>query len=155
MVANYILCFPRRGRKHLREVLSACRDALAGVPHDHCAKYLAQVQAEMCVSLGDTEAFRQTWVRHRDYFSGKLEGREWFESQRKHLLADIPCLARLLEQNRTKLFSEACRDLLRKQGASDLFSARADGAGPQGSLVAVVAFLLGRDTGPGVAIEAN
>jgi tetratricopeptide (TPR) repeat protein len=131
MVANYILCFPRRERKHLQEVLLASRDALAGLPHDHCAKYLAHVQAEMCVSLGDTEAFRQTWVRHRNYFSGKLEESEWFESQRKHLLADIPCLARLLEQNRTKLFSEARRDLLRKQGASDVFSTSGAGGGPK------------------------
>jgi len=117
MVANYVICFPRHARKHFRVVLSACQDALAGLPHDHCAKYLAHVQAEMCASLGDTEAFRQTWLRHRHYFSGKLEESDWFESQRKHLLADIPCMGRLLEQNQTKLFWEARRDMGRKQGS--------------------------------------
>jgi hypothetical protein len=131
MVANYVTCFPRHAPKHFRVVLSACQDALAGLPHDHCAKYLAHVQAEMCASLGDTEAFRQTWVRHRHYFNGKLEESDWFESQRKHLLADIPCLARLLKQNQTERFMRVHGDLGRKQGASLALSTSGAGEGPK------------------------
>jgi len=118
MVANYVMCFPRGGSEHSRVVLAACQDALANLPHDHCAKYLAHVQAEMCASLGDTEAFRQTWVKHRDYFSGKLEESEWFESRRRHLLGDIPCMGRLLDQNQTQLFWQARRELGKKQASS-------------------------------------
>jgi hypothetical protein len=45
-VANYVLCFSRRKTMDLQEVLSTCTDALAGLAHDNCAKYLAHVQAE-------------------------------------------------------------------------------------------------------------
>jgi hypothetical protein len=65
-VANYVLCFSRRKTVDLQEVLSTCADALAGLTHDNCAKYLAHVQAEMCALLGDAAGFRRTWLNHQD-----------------------------------------------------------------------------------------
>ena len=76
MIANHLLSAPRRTRKHWQEIRSTCEDALTSLPHDHCAKYLAHVQAEMCACLGDTEGFRQTWEKQRSYFTGKLEPSE-------------------------------------------------------------------------------
>ena len=114
-VANYLLCFPRGGRKRWQEIRSVCQNALETLPHDHCAKYLAHVQAEMSACLGDAAAFRETWTKQQAYFTGKLEESEWFEARRRYLLGDIPCAARLLEQNQGKLFNKACKDLRRKR----------------------------------------
>ncbi len=115
MVTTYVACHPGDGRKDLQEINSTCRGALAGLAHDHCAKYLAHLQAEACVLLGDIEAFRQAWVVHRDYFNGKLEASEWFPNQRKHLLEDIPRIGRLLDQGQTKPFKKARRELRKKR----------------------------------------
>jgi predicted Zn-dependent protease len=115
MVANYLLCFPRGGRKQWQEIRSVCQNALETLPHDHCAKYLAHVHAEMSACLGDTAALRETWTRQQAYFTGKLEQSEWFEGRRQYLLGDIPCAARLLEQNQIKLFNKACKDLRSKR----------------------------------------
>jgi hypothetical protein len=110
-VANYVLCFSRRKTMDLQEVLSTCTDALAGLAHDNCAKYLAHVQAETCALLGDAEAFRRTWLKHKGYFTGELEKGEWFEGRYRHLLSDIPRLAGLLERNQTGQFRAASEEL--------------------------------------------
>ena len=99
VVTNYVMCFSTLRPKHVREVLSSCRDALAGLPHDHCAKYLVHRQAEACALLGDRKAFRDTWDEHRNYLDGKLEKTEWFEVKRRYLLSAVPTMARALEQN--------------------------------------------------------
>jgi hypothetical protein len=114
-VANYVLCFSRREALDLKEVLYTCTDALASLTHDHCAKYLAHVQAEMCALLGDTEAFRTTWLKHKGYFTGELKKGEWFESRHRHLLSDIPHLADLLERHQISQFRAASQELCEKQ----------------------------------------
>jgi tetratricopeptide (TPR) repeat protein len=111
MVTNYIQCVSTWRRKDWQEIRSVCRDSLASLHHDHCAKYLAHLQAEMSACLGDTDAFRQTWLNQRTYFTGNLEDSEWFAPQRKYLLTAIPNGGRLLEQNQPKLFKKACRNL--------------------------------------------
>ncbi len=40
----------------VQNVAAACGDALAGLTHDHCAKFLAHKQAEVLALLGDTRA---------------------------------------------------------------------------------------------------
>jgi predicted Zn-dependent protease len=104
VIANYIVCCPGMRSHQLKEVRSTCRDALAGLPHDHCARYLAFRLAEACALLGDQDGFRETWKQYRAYFDGKLENDEFFEVKRRYLLADIPVMARLLENNERPLF---------------------------------------------------
>jgi len=48
VVANYTSCCPALWSSQLRHVRSTCRDALAGLPHDHCARFLVHAQAEAC-----------------------------------------------------------------------------------------------------------
>jgi predicted Zn-dependent protease len=99
VLANYLLCLSAFRPKHLRETFAACRDALAGLPHDQCAKYLVHRQAEACALLGDTKAFSKIYNEYRSYLDGKLGSGEWFETRRKHLIDDLPAMARLLETN--------------------------------------------------------
>lgn len=111
VVANYVICFSALRASDLKEVLSSCRDALAGLPHDHCAKYLVHLQAETCTLLGDRAGFLKVWNDQRRYFDGKLEKDEWFENKRKHLLNDLPLMARYLEQNELGLYKKTLRKL--------------------------------------------
>lgn len=120
VVANYVNCFAGLRTKQLEEVRSACRDALAGVPHDHCAKYLVHRQAEACALLGDEKGLLETWTEYRNYFNGKLETAEWFEPRRRHLLADLLILVRALEENNRKLYKKTLRGLRWKRTARAL-----------------------------------
>lgn len=111
VIANYVNCLPGLRKSQLQEVRSTCRDALAGLPHDHCAKYLVHRQAEACALLGDEKGLSETWQEYRNYFSGKLEGAEWFETRRRYLLADLLILARSLEENNRKMYKKMLRSL--------------------------------------------
>jgi len=102
VVANYVMCLPGMGRRQLREVRSACHDALAGLPHDHCARYLAYREAEACALLNDHTGVYDCWKRYSEYFDGKLEKGEWFEEKRRYLMADVPGLARAVANNQPR-----------------------------------------------------
>jgi hypothetical protein len=110
-VANYVMCFSPRRSSHLRVVLSSCRDALAGLPHDHCAKYLVHRQAEACALLKDLAGFRQVCLKHANYLTGKLDPGEWFDSRSKHLLTDIAVMARALRQSEPALYRQTLRSV--------------------------------------------
>src|SRR5262249_52115984 len=92
-------------------IRSMCNDALAGLPHDHCARFLVHVQAEAYALLGDTQGLLETWQQYRSYFDCKESGKEWFQNERRHLLADIPTLVRYLEQNERRLYRQLVRNL--------------------------------------------
>ena len=111
VIANYVNCLPGLRASQLQEVRSTCRDALAGLPHDHCAKYLVHRQAEACALLGDEQGLSETWKEYRNYFSGKLEEAEWFETRRRYLLADLLILARSLEEKNRKMYKKMLRSL--------------------------------------------
>ena len=97
VVGNYMLCLSALRRKPLQEARSSCRDALVGLRHDHCAKYLAHREAEACALLGDHKAFGEIWSERRSYFDGKLADPEWFEPKLKYLLAKLPIMGRALD----------------------------------------------------------
>jgi tetratricopeptide (TPR) repeat protein len=99
MVSNYTLCLSRFRRSHLEELRTTCRDALSALPHDHCANYLAHVLAEACALLGDKQGFLEVWSAHATYFGTELKKHEYFQPRRRYLLADIPLMARYLQQN--------------------------------------------------------
>jgi hypothetical protein len=101
MVTNYTLCLSRFRRKQLKELQATCRDALAGLPHDHCATYLVHVLAEASALLGDKEAFLWTYKTYAGYFDKRLKNDEYFQPKRRHLLSDLPKMARALQQNET------------------------------------------------------
>ena len=110
-VANYVNSLTGMGSKQLEDLRSACRDALAGLPHDHCAKYLVHRQAEACALLGDEKGLMEIWEQYRNYFDGKLEKGEWFEARRRYLLADLLILARSLQENNRKMYRKMLRSL--------------------------------------------
>jgi hypothetical protein len=112
MVANYSLCVSRLRRNQLEELRTTCRDALSGLPHDHCANFLAHVLAEACALLGDKEAFLQTWNTYSAYFGTELKKDEYFQPKRRHLQGDIPMMARYLQQNETWLYRKMLWKLL-------------------------------------------
>jgi cellulose synthase operon protein C len=110
-VANYVNILTGMRSKQLEEIRSACRDALAGLPHDHCAKYLVHRQAEACALLGDEKGLADTWRQNRNYFDGKVEKGEWFEAPRRYLLGDMVILARSLQENNRKMYGKMLRSL--------------------------------------------
>jgi len=116
-VANYVNSLTGMRSKQLEEMRSACRDALAGLPHDHCAKYLVHRQAEACALLGDEKGLLEIWKQYRNYFDGKVEKGEWFEARRRYLLADIVILARSLQENNRKMYGKMLRGLRWKRFA--------------------------------------
>ncbi len=99
VVANYVIASNGSSKRQLLDVRSACRDALAGLPHDHCARFLAYMEAESCALLGDKQAFLETWKRNKEYLDGQLNQGEYFDSKRKYLMADLPELERYLRNN--------------------------------------------------------
>jgi len=111
MVANYTMSLSRFRRSQLEELRATCRDALSGLPHDHCASYLAHIMAEACALLGDQQGFLQTWNTYATYFSTDLKKGEYFEPKRRNLLGDIPMMARYLQQNETRLYRRMVRKL--------------------------------------------
>jgi hypothetical protein len=119
-VANYVNSLTGMRAKHLGEVRSSCRDALAGLPHDHCAKYLVHREAEACALLGDVKGLLEIWKQHRHYFDGMLQKAEWFEARRRYLLADMVILARSLDENNRKMYGKMLRSLRWKRIAGKL-----------------------------------
>lgn len=101
MVTNYTLCLSLFRSEQLKELQATCRDALSGLPHDHCATYLAHVLAEASALLGDKEAFLSAYKTYSGYFDQRLKEEEYFQPKRRHLLADIPKMARYLQRNET------------------------------------------------------
>lgn len=120
MVTNYILCLSRRRQERLREVFTVCRDALSGLPHDNCASYLAHAQAEASALLGDEEKVLETWNSYSTYFDAALKDNEYFRSEQRHLLGDIPMMVRYLQQNERWLY----RKMLWKLHWKALWNAR-------------------------------
>jgi hypothetical protein len=96
MVTNYILSLSRLQRDELQERFCSARDALAGLPHDSCAKYLVHMQAEACALLGDRAGLSDIFSSYKKYFNGRLEKDEYFAGRDFHLLHDMQILARYL-----------------------------------------------------------
>ena len=111
VIANYVICLSGMSRRWIQELRTTCYEALAGLPHDHCARYLAYREAEACVLLGDREGFLECWSRHNEYFDGKLEEGEWFEAKRRYLMAELPALARDLRNNELGNYKAKARRL--------------------------------------------
>ena len=109
MVTNYILSLSRSRPDELRERYGSARDALAGLPHDHCARYLAHVQAEASALLGQKEAFLETWAAHARYFDGRTGPGEYFHDKDRRLLTALPKLAEDLARPRGTGSSSAFR----------------------------------------------
>ena len=142
VVANYLLSITGLRSKNLREVLATSRDALAGLPHDHCAKYLAHRQAEAAVLLGDRPAFRKIWKTYRNYFDARAEAPEWFEARRRHLLLDIPIIGRALEGNDVRMYRRMRRSLRWKEIAFALGRPKTTNARANARWGALVVWLL-------------
>ena len=113
-VANYVLTLSRE--EDWKEIISASSAALAGLPHDHCAKYLAHMLAESSVQLADTPGFQTTWETFRGYFTGGLNEGEFFESGRENLLSTIPELGQALEAGSEERVVDVSRRIHRGAG---------------------------------------
>jgi tetratricopeptide (TPR) repeat protein len=100
MVVNYVESLLGFRAAHLKEIRSTCAEALAGLPHDGNARYLAHAQAEACALLDDEKGFLETWQAHPGYFDGVRADHEWFSFTRVGLLDDVPAMVRFLEEGR-------------------------------------------------------
>jgi hypothetical protein len=96
-LANYLQCLSRLRKHDLEEVIATCKGALADLRHDHCARYVAVMQAEACALIRDESGLLALWNDRRCYFEGGLEDREYFKTNHKHLLTDIPALLDALQ----------------------------------------------------------
>jgi hypothetical protein len=96
MVANYMFSLSYFRRDQLEERYRSSRDALAGLPHDHCARYLAHLKAEACALSGNRSNFLDTWHTYARYFDGKMADGEFFGPRDRYLRTGIPKLAKFL-----------------------------------------------------------
>jgi hypothetical protein len=135
MVANYVMCCSSLRPGMLREVAATCRDALTGLPHDHCARYLAHMLAEALALLGDRQGLLDTWSRYREYFDRRLDENEWFESRRRYLLAKIPAMVGYLQQGHRAVYREAVWGLRWKRLTSRPVTRMETGGGGQSKTV--------------------
>jgi hypothetical protein len=103
-IANYMLSIPRIRKQDLQEVIDACRDALNSLTHDHCAAYLAHVQAEAYAIINDQQGLRDVWQDRRGYFGAVLKKREYFRKQDEQLRHQIPDLVEALERDDHKAY---------------------------------------------------
>jgi len=103
-LANYLECLPRFRKEGLHEVIGTCRDALAQLPHDHCARYLTVMQAEASGLIGDKEGLLKVWQERRPYFGGELRSDEYFRTEYKYLIYDIPDLVDALQRDDRKMY---------------------------------------------------
>jgi hypothetical protein len=98
VLANYQLCLSRLRRDDLQEVIATCRGALAGLPHDHCARYLAYMEAEACALGGDKPGLMDAWNRYARYFEGLPDKEEFFPAHQRYLVHEIPDAVRLVQK---------------------------------------------------------
>jgi hypothetical protein len=103
-IANYMLALPRFRERDLQEVISTCRDALNDLAHDHCASYLAHMQAEACALAGDKQGLREVWEARRGYFGAAPKTGEYFRKRDEHLRHNIPDLLKALQQDNRKAY---------------------------------------------------
>ena len=142
VVANYVNCLSGLRRATLEEVVSTCRAALAGLAHDHCAKYLVHRKAEACALLKDEKELLETWNEYRNYFNAKLEQGEWFEARRKYLLGDLLVLGRALQEKNVKMYKSMRRSLWWKRAFGRPQEARTGGGSENSRWVWVIIWLL-------------
>jgi len=115
MISNYILCFSSLSHPQLEELANTCTDALAGLPHDHCAKYLVYRLAEANALLGRRDELRQLWERYRNYFDGKIDQNEYFRLKDRFLVDQIPAIVYALRDGRGRDYRKAIRSLRRQR----------------------------------------
>ena len=100
-IANYMISLRWFSRAQLMERVRTCHDALAGLPHDHCAKYLAHLEAEASALLGNRESLLKVWNTYSKYFDGQIEKGEYFRSSDRYLLITVPNVVQYLEKGET------------------------------------------------------
>lgn len=103
-LANYMQSLSRFRRRDLEEIIATCRDALTDLAHDHCARYLACMQAEACALAGDEKGLIAVWQERLAYFRTELKKNEYFKASEKHLIYDIPDMGEALERNDRKAY---------------------------------------------------
>lgn len=108
-LANYLQCLSRFRKHDLDEVIVTCKDALTDLPHDHCARYLAVMQAEAYALIRDENGLLALWNDRRRYFDRDLQPGEYFKTDYKYLLTDIPELAEALQRNDQKSYRKTLR----------------------------------------------
>jgi hypothetical protein len=98
-LANYVQSLSRFRRQDLKEVLATCNEALADLPHDHCARYLSYMQAEACALLNDKQGLLSVWKDSSAYFDGDPGKDEYFKSDEKYLIYEIPRVVESLQHD--------------------------------------------------------
>jgi tetratricopeptide (TPR) repeat protein len=99
MLANYLLSLSRLTRNDLTEVIATCDEGLAGLRHDHCARYLTYMQAEACTLASDKSGLTDVWNQRAHYFEGDIKAEEFFPRSQRYLIRDIPIAVQLVQQS--------------------------------------------------------
>jgi hypothetical protein len=72
--------------------------------HDHCAAYLAHLQAEAHALINDQQGLRDVWQDRRGYFGSVLKKGEYFRKQDEQLRHQIPDLVEALQRDDQKAY---------------------------------------------------
>jgi tetratricopeptide (TPR) repeat protein len=118
MITNYVLTFSSLWRSQLNELSFACRDALAGLQHDHCAKYLAHRLAHAAALLGRQDEFLSIWNTYRNYFDERLEEKEYFRTEERHLISTLPRLGEAIGAGHLREYRKQVKRLQRRRYAA-------------------------------------
>jgi tetratricopeptide (TPR) repeat protein len=111
MLGNYLLSLPRLRQDDLQEVIATCDEGLSGLSHDHCARYLAYMQAEACALSRNREGLLAVWNQRTYYFEGDIQKEEFFPQYQRYLIRDIPDAVHLVERSDDRGFRRLRRNL--------------------------------------------
>jgi len=105
VLTNYIACCSRIRRDQLNEVIGTCRDALALLPHDHCARFMAYMEAEALVLAGDKHGLMTAWIKYSRFFEGMPDKSEFFPQGQRYLIHELPDAVQLHKDGKNLSYS--------------------------------------------------
>jgi hypothetical protein len=105
VLTNYIACCSRIRRDELNEVIGACRDALALLPHDHCARFMAYMEAEALALAGDKHGLMNAWIEYSRFFEGMPDKSEFFPQGQRYLIHELPDAVQLHKDGKNLSYS--------------------------------------------------
>ncbi len=98
MVCNYLMTLSQFKRTDMTELAASTETAIAGLPHDHSARYMVYLEAEARALIGDELGLLAAWERYSYYVEGASEKSDFFPESKKYLIGD---LARAVEYLKT------------------------------------------------------
>jgi hypothetical protein len=89
MVCNYLLTLSHFRRSDLSALIQSVEDAMTGLPHDHCTRYMVYLEMEGRAVIGDDTGLLAAWDRYSYYVEGASEKSDFFPESKKYLIGDV------------------------------------------------------------------